>query len=90
MNTILNNLLAPLTAFFERMGWTKYDAKWGWAQIVSMATLVTTGVFDIPYWSGYLGVPVTSTQIHWVMAASGLVLWLAGKNQSSNLQGSAK
>ncbi len=77
--------MGVLTKLFIKCGWSRDDLKWGIAQIVSLCGLVTTGVFDVSRWAAYLGIPLSDTGKHWIMALCGLVLLIAGKFNSSPL-----
>lgn len=76
-----------LTNFFITLGWTRDDWKWFWLQIVTVAALITSNVFDIQYWATYLGVTLTPTILRWIQALSALVLWISARNQASTLPG---
>lgn len=74
-----------LTNLFIRLGWSRDDLKWPATQIVTVAALISSNVFDIPYWSAYLGIPVSPTVLHWILALSALVLWIAGQHSATSL-----
>jgi hypothetical protein len=73
--------------FFASLGWTRDDAKWGRLQALSLATLVSSGTVDLQYWAHYLGIPLSVTAQHWIVVVAAITLWVAGKNDTSNLPG---
>lgn len=74
-----------LTNLFITLGWSRDDLKWLILQIVAVAGLITSNAFDVPYWCAYLGIPLSPTALHWVFGTAAVVLWLAGKYDSSSL-----
>ena len=74
-----------LTNLFIKLGWSRDDFKWLFLQIVAVAALISSNVFDVPYWADYLGVPLSPTALHWIFGISALVLWLSGRYNSSPL-----
>lgn len=74
-----------LTNLFISRGWSRDDLKWFWLQIVAVAGLVSSNVFDVPYWMAYLGIPLSPKALHWIFALVALVLWIAGKYDASSL-----
>lgn len=74
-----------LTNLFIRWGWSRNDLKWILLQISTVAALISSNVFDVPYWCGYLGIPLSPTVLHWIFALSALVLWVAGRYNASPL-----
>ena len=81
--------MKQLAALFASWGWSRDDWKWLWLQIVPVAALISSNVFDVSYWMGYLGIPLSPTALHWIFALSALVLWVAGKMDSSRLPSAA-
>ena len=76
-----------VTNFLIRLGLSRDSLLWFWLQIVSVAGLISSNVFDVPYWMAYLGIPLSPTALHWIFAISALVLWFAGKHDASPLPG---
>lgn len=74
-----------LTNLFIRFGWSRDDLKWGLLQLSTVAALISSNVFDVPYWCAYLGIPLSPTVLHWIFALSALVLWVSGRYNSSPL-----
>ena len=74
-----------LTNLFITLGWSRDDLKWFVLQLVAVAGLITSNAFDVPYWCAYLGIPLSPTALHWIFATAAVVLWLAGKYNSSPL-----
>lgn len=74
-----------LTRLLIRLGFSRDDLLWIWLQTVSVAGLISTNVFDMPYWLGYLGLTVSPLVLHWIMAAAALVLWISGHYHTSPL-----
>jgi len=74
-----------LTNFFIRMGWSRDDLKWPILQIVSVAGLIASNTLDLPYWAAYLGIPLSTTALHWILTVAAIISWLAGTNRSSRL-----
>ena len=70
-----------------KLGWTRDDWKLVWLQVVAVASLITSNVIDLTYWLGYLGLPVSTTFVHWVMVLAIIILWIAGKYSTSPLPG---
>jgi hypothetical protein len=68
-----------------RLGWSRDDLKWLLLQLATVAALITSNVFDVPYWCAYLGVPLSTTVLHWIFGVSTLILWIAGRYNSSPL-----
>lgn len=75
------------TNLFTNCGITRDSALWFWGKVLSIATLVTSGVLDLPYWAGYLGIHATTTEIHWVQVLAVIALYISGQNSTSNLKG---
>lgn len=74
-----------LTNLFTTLGWSRDDWKWTWGQIVGVAGLILTGVFDVQHWIEYLGLSISTQHLHWVQAAAAFVMWLSGQMNSSGL-----
>lgn len=74
-----------LTNLFIKLGWSRDDWKWLFLQIASVAALISSNVFDVPYWADYLGIPLSPTVLHWIFGSSALILWIAGRYNSSPL-----
>lgn len=81
--------MLKLANFFNSLGWTRDDAKWVWGQIVSIAALIVSNVFDVHYWAGYIGINLSVTELHVITVVATAVLWLSGKMNSSNLNSKA-
>ena len=79
--------MAVLGSYFTSLGWTRDDAKWFWLQIVTVATLISSNVLDLPYWAGYLGIPLSTRELHWVQAITAIVLWVSARSATSALPG---
>jgi len=74
-----------LTNLFIRLGWSRDDLKWPVMQVVTVASLITSNVLDVPYWFGYLSIPLSPTHLHWILAGAAFVSWVAGQNRASKL-----
>ena len=74
-----------LANLFIRFGWSRDDWKWLWLQILTVAALISSNVFDVNYWCNYLGIPMTPLVLHWINALSALILWLSARNATSQL-----
>lgn len=79
-----------LANLFIKLGWSRDDAKWLWAEIITVAGLISSNVFDVPYWMAYLHIPLSPTALHWIFAICALVLYVAGKHDSSPLPSAAQ
>lgn len=79
-----------LTSLFLKFGWTRDDAKWLWIQILTLGTLISSGVFDLASWFTYIGVPVTEITIHRILAVVAVILYIGGKFDKSSLPGDPK
>ncbi len=80
--TVIANLMI-------RLGWSRDDLKWPLAQLVTVAGLITSNVINVPYWFGYLGIPISELNVHRLMVAAIIILWVAGKYNSSPLPSGA-
>jgi hypothetical protein len=76
-----------LTNLFITLGWTRDDWRWLWTQVLSVALLITSGIIDVPYWAGQLGIPLSTVGLHWVQVLCIAALWVSGKYDSSSLPG---
>lgn len=74
-----------LTNLFIRWGWSRDDWKWLWFQIVSVAAIITSGLFDVPYWCDYLGIPLSPLTLRWITALSALILWVSARHSATTL-----
>ena len=74
-----------LTNLLIRFGISRDSLWWFWLQVVSVAGLVSSNVLNVPYWMAYLHIPLSPTALHWIFAVSALVLWFAGKHDTSPL-----
>lgn len=74
-----------LTNIFISLGWSRDDLKFALLQIVAVAGLISSNALDVPYWMAYLGIPLSPTALHWIFGGAALVLWIAGKYDSSPL-----
>mgnify|MGYP001601851370 FL=1 len=86
-------MFTPLSVLFNRFGWTRDDARWGWTQLVAFAAIILSAGYDgefIIKGLAYLGIHVGTTFAHWVVAISAGVLWISGKFDASSLPGAKK
>jgi hypothetical protein len=74
-----------LARLLTKWGFTRDDEIWWWGQICGVSAAVASGVFDLHYWSGYVGVPFSERAEHIVTAIAVFVLWLSGKMNYSKL-----
>lgn len=79
--------MTKVADFFTSLGWSRDDAKWFWAQLLSGATLIVSGVLDVGMVADYVGVHISDVTVHRIVAFCIVVLWLAGKMQTSRLFG---
>lgn len=78
-----------LTNLLIRFGFSRDDLTWLWLRLVTVAGLISSNVFDVPYWMAYLGIPLSPMALHWIMATAAVVLWLAGRYNASPLPSAA-
>jgi hypothetical protein len=78
-----------LTNLLIKFGFSRDDAIWFWLQVVSVAGLISSNVFDVPYWAAYLHVPLSPTALHWIFAVTALVMYVAGRHDTSPLPSAA-
>lgn len=74
-----------LANLFIHLGFTRDDAIWVWGQFCGAAAAIASGVFDLHYWAGYLGLNISVTAQHWITAIAVFILWLSGKMNYSHL-----
>jgi hypothetical protein len=79
-----------LSSFLISRGLTRDSALWFWTELVSVAGLIASGLVDIVYWANYLAIPLTTVELHWIQALAVLILWFAGKHDTSPLPGAKK
>ena len=72
------------------LGLTRDNPIWTRLQIVTLATLITSGVFDVAYWAAYIGIPWSELATHRLRALAIIVLFFAGKLDTSPLKGAPK
>lgn len=82
--------MSLLTRCFLRLGFTRDMVLWLVLKLVGVASLIVSGVFDLPYWAGYLGLRLSPTVDHWIIAASVGILWLGGQYSTSALPSKAE
>lgn len=70
-----------LTTFLINLGLTRDSVTWFWSRVVSLALVISSGVFDLSQYG------VTDREMHMVSLVSALVLFFAGKYDSSPLPG---
>jgi len=76
-----------LTALFLRLGWTRDDQRWLWMRLIAAASLIASGVIDVPYWAAELGVALTPVWLHRIQALAVALLWMSGQYSTSSLPG---
>lgn len=81
------NLLVPIGNLLTRLGFSRDDLTWFWAQLVAGAGLVFSGLIDVPTVAAKVGLYITPTEVNWIMGACIMILWLGGKMSSSQLFG---
>lgn len=81
--------MLSLVNCFTNLGWSRDDWKWTWGQLVGVAALIVSGVFDVQHWAEYVGLHLTVVQVHIVQATSGAILWLSSRMTASNLPSKA-
>lgn len=83
-------MLTKITELCHWLGWTRDDAKWAWSQVTSAAAAVAMGIFNIPYWAAYVGLTVTTNEVHVITVIAVAILWISGKMDSSSLPAGLK
>jgi hypothetical protein len=66
---------------------TRDDLKWPIAQILAGASMVTSGVLNVPALGAYLGITVSTVAFHWVFAVATVILYIASSMRTSPLPG---
>lgn len=79
-----------LTKWLTACGFTRDWAGWLWLRVLAIAPIIADGTLDLSYWSHYLGVPLSETAIHRLIAVASVVLWIAGKQAHSGLPSKAE
>lgn len=80
-------MLNKLAAFLTRHGVTRDDEKLWWSQIVALAGLIVSGTLDVTSLGHYLGIAVSLTLLHRILAGCTAILWLSGRLSTSPLFG---
>lgn len=78
-------MMTPITSVVQWLGLTRDSLVWFWGRLVSGALIVMSmsGLVDLdPY--------LTAQHQRWLVAGAAIVLWLAGKYDSSPLPGRKK
>lgn len=78
-----------LTSLFLSLGFTRDSATFWWGKVVSVAALITSGLFD-PHIAGMFDPAVLGigpSTLHWIQFVSVIVLYLSGQMSSSHLPG---
>ena len=68
-----------------RLGFTRNDASWFWAQLLGLAAVITSNTVDIPAWFARLGITVTPTELHWISVVAAALLYFGGRYGTSPL-----
>lgn len=74
-----------ITDLFTRLGISRDDAKWLWAQVVTLAGAITAGVIDLSSLGTYLGVTLSPAHLHQIIAVCMAIGWFAGAMRTSPL-----
>jgi hypothetical protein len=77
--------LSYLTQLFAKLGFSRTDAKWVWAEIVGGAALIAANVSDLPYWATYVGFHITDLSVHRISVLATIILALGGHYGTSPL-----
>lgn len=80
-------MLNKLAAFLTRYGVTRDDQKLFWSQLVALAGLIVSGTLDVTSLGHYLGIAVSLTLLHRILAGCTAILWLSGRLSTSPLFG---
>lgn len=78
-----------LTNIFSNYGLTHDSAVWVWGKALSVAALIASGALDLTYWGTYLGLHLSTTEIHWAQVAAVAALYISGQYSGSPLTSSA-
>jgi len=80
-------MIKPITTLFLAMGLTRDSHLWLWSRLVAVAALLSTGVVEISQVGAYIGVDISEVWANRIGVAAVVVLWLAGKYDTSALPG---
>ena len=79
------------TRLFIYLGWSRDDWKLWWAQIITVAALIASNVFDVSYWYTYLtGAVLPALVLHWILGLAAFVLWISARHSSTTLPSAAE
>lgn len=74
-----------LTNLFLALGLNRDHWAFLVGKILSLATLITSGVIDLTYWAAQLGIHITPVGVHWIQVVAVAVLYLSGQFSTSSL-----
>lgn len=74
-----------LVNLLTNLGFTRDSAMWLWGRIISAAALISSGVLDLKYWAGYVGLYPSDNLLHFVTVTAVVILWISGKMATSHL-----
>lgn len=77
--------MGMLSTQFAKWGWTRDDAKWFWSRLVAVALAIATGAADPTGLFAQAGIALSPTWQHRIMLVCLIVVWIAGKQDSSRL-----
>ena len=80
-------MFAPFSNLLISWGISRDDKLWLWTKLLAIATLITSGVVDVGYWAGYVGLHPSVTTVHWVQVIAIVLLYLSGQYSTSSLPG---
>lgn len=76
-----------LTTLFSQFNLTRDSAWWLWGKILSVATLITSGVLDLTFWAQYVGLHPSISEVHIVQVLAIIALYISGQYSTSSLPG---
>ncbi len=76
-----------LTNLITDVGLTRDSAVWFWSRVSALCAIVASGAVDLMGLGNWLGIHLSETQVHWIVAVAVGVLWLAGRYDASPLPG---
>lgn len=79
-----------LSNWLMSLGLTRDSGVWFWTRLTVVLGLIATGAIDVAGISEWLGWHVSDVWLHRLTGFSILVLWFAGKYDSSPLPGGKK
>lgn len=77
-----------ITSLFTKFGFkppTRDDLKWVYFQAIGASTLILANIGNLPAWAAYVGITLTTTEIHQISVVATIILFLGGKYGKSDL-----